>query len=127
MNLRERILGPKGPIDEAELEPYHEAAHAVVALALGLNVTLLALDGAPFGDTLLEGGRVEIDELYAGKACEPLDPRFRVGGLDGERLALHELDDAPALQIDGGNQHQSRTGMPLPRKYRLRSVTPVSA
>ena len=46
--------------------------------------------------------RVEIDQLHLGLAAQPLDPGVDVGGLDRQLLALHELDDAAALEIDRG-------------------------
>ena len=45
-------------------------------------------------------GGVQIDQLHFRAAAEPRDPRVDVAGLDGEPLALHELDDPAALEID---------------------------
>ena len=52
-------------------------------------------------------GRVEVDELHLGIAREALDPAVDVGRLDGEPLALNELDDSAALEVDRWNQHVS--------------------
>ncbi len=48
---------------------------------------------------------VEVDQLNLGKLREALDPAVEIVGLDGELLALNELDDFPALEIDRRNQH----------------------
>ena len=48
---------------------------------------------------------VEVDDVDAGKPGEPLDPVVEIGCFDGELLALDELDDLAALEIDGWNQH----------------------
>ena len=56
-------------------------------------------------------GRVEIDQLHLRRGREPRDPRIDVVGLDREPLALHELDDLAALEIDGGNQHSAHAGI----------------
>ena len=70
-----------------------------------MSATIAALSPAPLAAS-------RSISCTRGKRGEPRDPRLGVGGLDGERLALHELDDAAALEIDGGNQHRSVTGGP---------------
>ena len=47
---------------------------------------------------------VEIDQLNCGKPREPLDPAVEIVGFDRELLALHELNDLAALEIDRRNQ-----------------------
>ena len=54
--------------------------------------------------------RVQIDQLHFREPGEPRDPAVEVVGGHREMFALHELDDTAALEIDGGNQHQSLTG-----------------
>ena len=49
--------------------------------------------------------RVEIDQLNFGKLGEALDPAVEIVRLDGELLALNELNDLAALEIDRWNQH----------------------
>ena len=56
--------------------------------------------------------RVEVDELHLRIAREALDPAVDVARLDGQPLALHELHDPAALEIDRRYQHQSRVGTP---------------
>ena len=56
-------------------------------------------------------GRVEVDQLHSRKARKLRNPRFRAGRLDRELLALYQLDDVATLQINRGDEHQSRTGM----------------
>ena len=65
--------------------------------------------------------RVEIDQLHLGKPAKPRDPRVDVGRLDRQPLALHELDDAAALEVDGRNQHCA-----TPRSSLARRVAKVS-
>ena len=52
------------------------------------------------GVVALPLGGVEIDQLHARESGELRDPHFGVGCLDRELLTLHELNDAPALEID---------------------------
>src|SRR4029453_863128 len=70
--------------------------------------------------------RVEVDELNFGIAGEPFDPAIEVAGLDGELLALHELDDTAALKVDGRNEEQSRVGTPRDWRYCFSSETACS-
>ena len=49
--------------------------------------------------------RVEIDELHVCKRRELRDPPGEVVARKSQPLALYELHDASALQVDGGNQH----------------------
>ena len=77
------------------------------------------LDGQPFGNLLDECGVIalahrciQVDQLYEWKTREALDPVFKVIEGEAEFLALHELDDAPAQQINRRNQHGSLTGTP---------------
>ena len=51
--------------------------------------------------------RVEVDQLDLRLAAQALDPGVDVAGLDRQLLALHELHDPAALQVDGRNQHFS--------------------
>ena len=109
--------------DRAELDRALGRAHAAADLA-----------GQPRADLANEmivraraHGRVEVDDVDAPKPGEPLDPVVEIGRLDGELLALNQLDDLAALEIDGGNQHvYSRTGMPRSCSMRLRSRTACS-
>ncbi len=71
-------------------------------------------------------GGVEVDELHLGVAGEALDPPLDVAGLDREALALHELHDSAALEIDGRNQHQSLVGTPRAARNCFRSATACS-
>jgi hypothetical protein len=43
---------------------------------------------------------VEIDELNPWKSGELPNPWLWIGGFDGQRLTLHQLDDVPVLKID---------------------------
>src|SRR5439155_9183546 len=49
--------------------------------------------------------RVQIDDLHFREALEPAHPAKDVIVLDREPLALHELHDGAALEIDGRDQH----------------------
>ena len=69
--------------------------------------------------------RIQIDQLHFREPGEPRDPAVEVVGRHRELLTLDELDDTAALQIDGGNQHQSLTGTPRARRYPLRSADRV--
>ena len=65
--------------------------------------------------------------LTRAKPGEPLDPVVEIGRFDGELLALNQLDDLAALEIDGWNQHvYSRTGMPRSCSISFRSRTACS-
>ena len=50
-------------------------------------------------------GGVEVDDVDPAKPGETLDPVVEIRRFDGELLALNELDDLAALEIDGWNQH----------------------
>ena len=50
---------------------------------------------------------VEVDDLHLREALEPPHPAKDVLVPDREPLALHELHDRAAFEIDGGNQHGS--------------------
>ena len=50
-------------------------------------------------------GGVEVDQLHTWKPRESGDPYLRVRRLDRQLLALDELHDVPALEINRGNQH----------------------
>ena len=50
-------------------------------------------------------GRVEVDELHPGIAGEALNPALEIRGFNRQLLALHELDDAAALEIYRWNEH----------------------
>ena len=50
--------------------------------------------------------RVEVDQLHLWKLRELLDPAVEIVGGDGELVALHELNDAAALEVDRWNQHR---------------------
>ena len=52
---------------------------------------------------------IEIDHLHLRELREPAHPPEDVVVPDREPLALDELDDGAALEIDGGNQHQIRS------------------
>ena len=45
-------------------------------------------------------GGIQIDQLHTRKTRESHDPRLGIRRFDRERFALHELHNAPALQID---------------------------
>jgi hypothetical protein len=45
-------------------------------------------------------GGVEVDQLHTWKPRESPDPDVGVGRLNRELVALHQLDDAAALEID---------------------------
>lgn len=78
MNLLQRIEGPKhDSVEEFEIAPYHEAAHAVVALALGLDVTLLSLDGSGL---VVEGARLEGSRCEVGPSTPEQAARVAVAG-----------------------------------------------
>lgn len=51
-------------------------------------------------------GRVEVDELYALRPGETPDPCVDVARRERQVLALNELHDPAALEIDGWNQHR---------------------
>ena len=55
-------------------------------------------------------GGIEVDELHLRVTGEALDPAVDVARLDGQALALHELDDPAALEIDRRYEHQSLRG-----------------
>src|SRR5688572_33293022 len=50
-------------------------------------------------------GGVEIDELHLRELLESRNPAVEIVGRDGELVALNELDDTSALEINGRNQH----------------------
>ena len=54
-------------------------------------------------------------------------PRFGIRRFNRQLLTLHQLDDAAVLEVDGGNQHQRRTGMPFRCRYFFSSLTLDSA
>ena len=75
-------------------------------------------------------GRVEVDQLHAREPLEPAHPGCDVVRRERRPLALDELHDLAALEIDGGDEHrrgQSLTGMPRPARCCLRSTTARSA
>src|SRR4029453_8067886 len=78
------------------------------------------------GVVALSFRRVEIDQLHPGKSGEPADPHFRIRRFNGELLALDELNDPAALEVDGRNQH-IRTGMFRAFRYFFNSLTLVSS
>ena len=55
---------------------------------------------------------IEVDELHLRISGEALDPAVDVARFDGQTLALHELHDSSALEIDRRYEHQSRVGTP---------------
>jgi hypothetical protein len=61
--------------------------------------------------------RVQVDDLHLREALEPPHPAKDVLVPDGEPLALHELYDRAAFEVDGGDQHGSG---------RKRGMTPFS-
>ena len=61
--------------------------------------------------------RVEVDDLHLRETLEPPHPLEHVVVLDGEPLALNELDDRAALEIDRGNQHRAISGACEPRRH----------
>ncbi len=50
-------------------------------------------------------GGVEVDELDERVVREAVDPVFEVVEGEAEVFALHELDDAAAHEVDGGDEH----------------------
>ena len=73
--------------------------------------------------------RVEIDQLQLGEAGEPRNPPVEVRVLERQPLALHELHDLLAAQVDRRNQHESYclTGMPRACRWRFSPDTLCSA
>src|SRR5262249_12244050 len=79
-----------------------------------------------------------IDELHLRKRRESLDPAGEIVARKRHALALDELHDASALEVDGGDQHRGgrreeaggrevpgsrRTAIPLSRRYAFRAAT----
>jgi len=62
---------------------------------------------------------IEVDELDHREVLEAADPAEDVGAFDGDPVALDELDDFAAFQVDAGNEHawpQSVTAIPVNRQ-----------
>ena len=51
---------------------------------------------------------VEVDQLQLRERREAADPRVEVGVFEGETLALDELNDFAAAEVDGGDEHGNR-------------------
>ena len=74
--------------------------------------------------------RIEVDQLDHREAAEAVNPAVHVGGFQGQRLALDELDDPPALEIDRRNQHDARLSrvpespVPGPRAFTIARPVP---
>jgi hypothetical protein len=50
-------------------------------------------------------GRVEVDQLQLPEPREGVDPLVEVVVFESQPFALHELDDAVVLQVDGRDEH----------------------
>ncbi len=71
---------------------------AILLLSLLFSLALLVL-------MLVALYAVQVDELDARVVREPAHPGVDVVRGEGEPLALHQLDDLSALEIDGRNEH----------------------
>ncbi len=106
MNIREQrhgavtVLGPVGPIVQADAETFRERVARVISASLGRLV--LDLSGVPFVDSagleaLLDVSEELIESGHALRVCgatETIRETFDVTGLDGKFEHYADVNDA---------------------------------